>query len=119
MIYVSEVAHPKLRPMLLNFNSIFVSLGILLTYILGIFLAWKTIALIFSILSVVSFLLILIVPESPYWIIAFRKGTSDQAERSIRWIYKNNEVKLKQVEESDFEQKILLFLAMPIRTRKH
>jgi len=39
----------------------------------------------------VSFLLILIVPESPYWLIAFKMGHCEQAEQSLRWIYKNNE----------------------------
>jgi facilitated trehalose transporter len=92
LIYVSEIAHPKLRPMLLSFNSVFVSLGILLTYILGIYFSWRTIALIYSYTTLISFILILIVPESPYWYLAFRTGQVDKAEQSIRWIYRNSKV---------------------------
>lgn len=92
MIYVSEISHPKLRPMLLSFNSVFVSLGILLTSVLGQFFDWRTVSAIFIGGSVVSTLLMFCIPESPHWLATFRKSRSDEFEASLRWIYKSSEV---------------------------
>lgn len=92
LIYVSEIAHPKLRPMLLSFNSVFVSFGILLTSLLGLFFDWRSIAVIYACLTILSFLLLLFVPESPYWLIAFKRNRTEEAETALRWIYKSNKV---------------------------
>lgn len=89
LIYVSEIAHPNLRPMLLSCNSVFVSLGILLTYVLDNHFHWRTIAIIYVVMTLASLALILIIPESPYWLIAFANQPHN-AEQSVRWIYSNN-----------------------------
>ncbi|XP_055316513.1 facilitated trehalose transporter Tret1-like isoform X2 [Sitodiplosis mosellana] len=90
LIYVSEISHPKLRPMLLGFNSVFVSLGILLTTLLGQFFNWHTIAAIFSGATILTFILMFCIPESPYWLAAFHKNRNDDVETTLRWIYKSN-----------------------------
>lgn len=92
LIYVSEISHPKLRPMLLGFNSVFVSLGILLTSILGLFFDWHQIAAIFSGITVLTFLLMFFIPESPYWLAAFQNNQNDDVEVALQWIYRSSKV---------------------------
>lgn len=89
---MSEISHPKLRPMLLGLNSVAVSFGILLTSFLGQFFDWHSIALIFSGITILTFLLMLFIPESPYWLLAFQKNRSDDAQIALRWIHESTEV---------------------------
>lgn len=92
LIYVSEISHPKLRPMLLGLNSVFVSFGILLTSVLGQFFNWHTMSAIFIGGTIFTCFLMLCIPESPYWLATFQKNRNDDIETSLRWIYKSSEV---------------------------
>jgi MFS family permease len=56
LVYVSEISCPQYRGMLLCLNSVAVSLGILATYLLNIYLGWRTIGMVYAALSVVSLL---------------------------------------------------------------
>jgi facilitated trehalose transporter len=56
LVYVSEISCPQYRGTLLCLNSVAVSLGILVTYLLNIYLGWRTIGLVYAALSVVSLL---------------------------------------------------------------
>ena len=78
--------------MLLGFNSVFVSLGILLTTLLGQFFDWHTIAAIFIGVTMVTFILMFCIPESPYWLAVFQKNRNDDVETALRWIYKSKKV---------------------------
>lgn len=89
LIYMSEISHPKLRPMLLGLNSVFVALGILLTSFMGLFFNWHIIAAIFIGLIIFSFVMIFLIPESPYWLAVFQQNRDDDIESSLRWIYKS------------------------------
>lgn len=93
LIYVSEIAHPKFRPMLLSCNSVFVSSGILLTSVCGLFFDWRTIAVINGGASVLSFLLILFIPESYYWLLYFRPDGTAAAEKAYARLYGSKTVR--------------------------
>lgn len=97
LVYVSEISHPQFRSMLLCFNSVFVSFGILLTYTLNIFFTWRYVASFYIALSILTFLLITILPESPPWLITFNhhndKNLNVDALRSMHWIYRKKDVR--------------------------
>lgn len=78
--------------MLLSFNSVFVSLGILLTSVLGQFFDWRTMSAIFLGGTIFTTILMFCMPESPYWLAAFQTNRMDDIESSLRWIYKSPEV---------------------------
>lgn len=97
LIYVSEISHPKIRPVLLCLNSVFVSLGILVTCGLGMFFGWRTIAVIYGVLTVVSFLLIFLLPESPRWLITFHSNDFERTNKSLQWFYRRYDVSRDKV----------------------
>lgn len=92
LIYVSEISDPKLRPTLLCLNSVYVSFGILITCIFGMFYNWRTISYIYVSITVVSFLLLLFIPESPRWLVTYRPNEYAATEKAVRWIYRRNDV---------------------------
>lgn len=68
-IYVAEISEVQNRSMLLSFLEMFFSLGILIGYVATCYLRWNIAASIFATISVVSLLLLLWIPETPYWLI--------------------------------------------------
>ncbi|KAK3916037.1 Facilitated trehalose transporter Tret1 [Frankliniella fusca] len=79
-VYVSEVAHPSLRPALLCLNSVFVAAGILLTACLGAAASWSWLAVVFAALAAASAVAVaLLAPESPHWLLSM--APAQQLER--------------------------------------
>lgn len=77
LIYISELSNPKIRPMLLCLNSVYVSLGILITCCLAALVDLRKMTIIFLILECCVFFALFFVPESPYWLACFRNGMSN------------------------------------------
>ncbi|XP_054268049.1 facilitated trehalose transporter Tret1-like isoform X2 [Macrosteles quadrilineatus] len=96
LVYISEISSASWRPMLLCLNSVFVSLGILLTNVLGVLLPWRVVSLICGCITLASGAAILLYnPESPYWLLTFRPDSTrhfDEAKRSLRYLYNNQQM---------------------------
>jgi facilitated trehalose transporter len=80
-IYTSETTQPHLRGTLTALASIGVSLGILLQYIFGAYLAWKTFSAISAILPVIALVMMCFLPETPSYLVG--KSKPEQAMASL------------------------------------
>lgn len=96
LVYISEVTDASWRPMLLCLNSVFVSLGVLLTNVLGVFLPWRVVAGFFCILIVLSAIAIAFYnPESPHWLLTFHPDSEvyfNRAKMSLHFLCRNEQV---------------------------
>lgn len=98
VVYVAEISSKSSRSGLLCMNSVWVSFGIFLTYILNYYnLHWRTIGYAYAVMSSLCILAVLVVPESPQWLLVFNRKVSedrrrDQVKSSFAWIYKNQQV---------------------------
>ncbi|XP_076256627.1 facilitated trehalose transporter Tret1-like isoform X2 [Rhynchophorus ferrugineus] len=102
IVYVSEIAHPKFRPMLLSLNSVFVTFGILLTCVFGFWFNWRLMSQIFFGVVLLSCLGLYFIPESPYWLVVF-KNDHIASSKALRWIYSDeatHEEAFKRILES-------------------
>ncbi|CAH1132247.1 unnamed protein product [Ceutorhynchus assimilis] len=95
LVYVSEISHPKYRPMLLTFNSVGVTLGILITCVLGYGLHWTSMVKIFLALVVVTGIGVYFLPESPYWLMVFKNDKKKLAD-SLQWLYPETNIFIQQ-----------------------
>ena len=91
LVYVIEITHPRIRAMLLCLNSVFVSLGILLTCLFALWFEWRIIAMLFLAINLAIFFALFTIPESPYWLVCFGERFHDsdrnaRAEKCLRWL---------------------------------
>jgi len=83
-VLVSEVVHPSVRGSLGIFPSMMLSVGFFAAYLTGyLFTSWRTICWIMSTVSIVIFVSMYLVKESPYWLI--QNGRKVEALDSLVW----------------------------------
>lgn len=95
IIYVSEISDAHIRPALLCLNSVYVSMGILLTSALGMIFEWRFIAVIFVGITLASSILLMFIPESPHWLHTFRPKEELPMIKSMKWIYRREPVSIE------------------------
>jgi SP family facilitated glucose transporter-like MFS transporter 8 len=89
LVYVSEVSNPKIRPMLLCLNSVFVSTGILLTCVLAQWFTWREMSVWFGTLAFLSCVAIWLLPESPTWLVSFKRKKRETVMAAVKWLNRN------------------------------
>jgi hypothetical protein len=78
-------ASTALHSCTLSYNTLSLMAGMMLSYLKGAYLSWRTAAWTSVIYVVIPILLISIwIPESPVWLVA--RGRVDEAEKSLKWL---------------------------------
>ncbi|KPJ00667.1 Facilitated trehalose transporter Tret1-2-like [Papilio xuthus] len=109
LVYLGEIADPKYRGLMLFSPSLTLSLGVVINHALGGFVFWRTNALICNALSIISIVLLLVLKESPLWLIA--KGKIDEGVKVFKWFRGDTdeaEKELNLILEKQNEKKVEL-----------
>ena len=112
-ILVAEFVHPSLRGSLCSMPSVFLAVGMLVTYILGLLLPWRLMAWLLLCQPPVLLLLLLLIPESPQWLAL--QGQREKARTSLIWVRGsswNCEAELEEMLASERPPHILERLAI-------
>lgn len=80
-VYTSEITQPHLRGMLSALSAVAISVGVLFQYTIGSFTSWPVLAGISSIVPILAFLSMLLLPETPNYLIS--KLKEEQASKSL------------------------------------
>merc|ERR1711971_754724 len=82
-ILIAEFVHPSLRGTLCSMPSVFLAVGMLITYILGALLPWRLMSWLLLFQPPILLLLLLFIPESPQWLAL--QGQREKARASLIW----------------------------------
>ncbi|CAI9777839.1 unnamed protein product [Fraxinus pennsylvanica] len=81
-VYIAEIAPQNLRGGLGSVNQLSVTIGILLSYLLGLFVRWRVLAVLGILPCLVLIPGLFFIPESPRWLA--KMGMTDDFEASLQ-----------------------------------
>lgn len=83
-VYLGETLQPEVRGALGLLPTAFGNTGILLAFFVGSYLDWSKLAFFGAAIPVPYFLLMLLTPETPRWLVS--KGRPDDARKALQWL---------------------------------
>ncbi|XP_009106179.1 sugar transporter ERD6-like 6 [Brassica rapa] len=81
-VYIAEIAPQNLRGGLGSVNQLSVTIGIMLAYLLGLFVPWRILAVLGTLPCIVLIPGLFFIPESPRWLA--KMGMTDDFETSLQ-----------------------------------
>ncbi|XP_046649044.1 facilitated trehalose transporter Tret1-2 homolog isoform X2 [Daphnia pulicaria] len=101
-IYVSECASPRIRGALGSFTATFLSLGILIAYIIGAVVEWQILCFIIGSMPIVLGLAMMFMPETPSWLVAHdQESQAKVALQQLRGKYTDIEPEFERIKFND------------------
>ncbi|CAI6345707.1 unnamed protein product [Macrosiphum euphorbiae] len=97
--YIAEITEPRLRGSMTSLTSTAPMLGVSFLFTLAYLFEWQTVALLSTLCPITSICLVMLIPESPLWLIA--KGKNGKAKKALCWLrgwVKTNVVKTEYLE---------------------
>lgn len=83
-MYIGEIAETSIRGALGSFFQLFLTIGILFTYVIGAVTDWKTLSIISAVIPILFGLIFFFMPETPQYLL--KKNKLKEAENSLRWL---------------------------------
>ena len=83
MPYISETVHPSIRGSLATLPAFMMSAGMVMVWIIAYFLTWRMTAYLLVIPPILLFLLMALLPETPYWLI--ENDNVEAARKSLQF----------------------------------
>lgn len=80
-LYTAEIAENEIRGTLGSFFQLLLTIGILLTYILGSFISMQNLSIISAVMPLIFFGVFFFMPETPFYYL--QKGNEDAARKSL------------------------------------
>ncbi|XP_055378067.1 facilitated trehalose transporter Tret1-2 homolog [Condylostylus longicornis] len=84
-MYISEIAETSIRGSLGTFFQLFLTIGILLVYLFGSFVTWKTLSTLCLFIPLALFVSMFFLPETPTYLL--KKGRRGDAALSLKWLW--------------------------------
>ncbi|KAD4888441.1 hypothetical protein E3N88_20514 [Mikania micrantha] len=81
-VYIAEIAPQNMRGSLGSVNQLSVTIGILLAYLLGLFLSWRALAVFGTLPCILLIPGLFFIPESPRWLA--KNGFMEDCETSLQ-----------------------------------
>eukprot|EP00102_Acyrthosiphon_pisum_P015845 XP_008186584.1 PREDICTED: facilitated trehalose transporter Tret1 isoform X2 [Acyrthosiphon pisum] len=97
--YVGEITEPRLRGSMASLTSTAPMFGVSFLFTLAYLFEWQTVALLSALCPITSICLVMLIPESPIWLVA--KGKNGKAKKALCWLrgwVKPNVVKKEYLE---------------------
>ncbi|XP_026332883.1 facilitated trehalose transporter Tret1-like [Hyposmocoma kahamanoa] len=84
LTYVAEITQPHLRGALSATSSLCIIIGVFTQFLFGIFLYWRTVALVNITFAILAIVMLCFVPESPHWLVSRQRH--EEAKKSLQWL---------------------------------